>query len=220
MVWGLTDPGAARTCPRSTDSRSIPRNNAPILSPASPLSSSLRNISTPVQTVSSVSRRPIMCIGSPILTRPLSTRPVTTVPRPEIVNISSIGIKKGKSTSLSGCGMKSSTACINSIIGLQASLAESPLDSKACKAEPATTGISSPGKSYSSSNSRTSISTSSSNSSSSTISALLRKTTMCGTFTCLANKTCSRVCGIGPSAAETTRIAPSIWAAPVIMFLI
>src|SRR5208283_6248068 len=25
--------------------------------------------------------------------------------------------------------------------------------------------------------------------------------------------------GIGPSAAETTRIAPSIWAAPVIMFL-
>ncbi len=30
---------------------------------------------------------------------------------------------------------------------------------------------------------------------------------------------CSRVCGIGPSAADTTRIAPSIWAAPVIMFL-
>ena len=29
---------------------------------------------------------------------------------------------------------------------------------------------------------------------------------------------CSRVCGIGPSAAETTRIAPSICAAPVIMF--
>jgi hypothetical protein len=27
-----------------------------------------------------------------------------------------------------------------------------------------------------------------------------------------------RVCGIGPSAAETTRIAPSICAAPVIMF--
>ena len=25
--------------------------------------------------------------------------------------------------------------------------------------------------------------------------------------------------GMGPSAAETTRIAPSIWAAPVIMFL-
>ena len=33
------------------------------------------------------------------------------------------------------------------------------------------------------------------------------------------SRMCSRVCGIGPSAAETTRIAPSIWAAPVIMFL-
>ena len=33
-------------------------------------------------------------------------------------------------------------------------------------------------------------------------------------------ETCSRVCGIGPSAADTTRIAPSICAAPVIMFLI
>ena len=33
-----------------------------------------------------------------------------------------------------------------------------------------------------------------------------------------ANKMCSRVCGIGPSAALTTRIAPSICAAPVIMF--
>ena len=33
-----------------------------------------------------------------------------------------------------------------------------------------------------------------------------------------ASRMCSRVWGIGPSAAETTRIAPSIWAAPVIMF--
>ena len=33
-----------------------------------------------------------------------------------------------------------------------------------------------------------------------------------------ASRMCSLVCGIGPSAAETTRIAPSIWAAPVIMF--
>ena len=40
-----------------------------------------------------------------------------------------------------------------------------------------------------------------------------------GTFTWRASRMCSRVCGIGPSGAETTRIAPSIWAAPVIMFL-
>ena len=32
-------------------------------------------------------------------------------------------------------------------------------------------------------------------------------------------KMCSLVCGIGPSAAEQTKIAPSICAAPVIMFL-
>jgi hypothetical protein len=45
-------------------------------------------------------------------------------------------------------------------------------------------------------------------------------TTMAGTFTCRASRMCSRVCGIGPSAAETTKIDPSICAAPEIMFLI
>jgi hypothetical protein len=48
---------------------------------------------------------------------------------------------------------------------------------------------------------------------------LLRKTTRYGTPTWRASRMCSRVWGIGPSAADTTRIAPSIWAAPVIMFL-
>ena len=80
-------------------------------------------------------------------------------------------------------------------------------------------GVSSPGKSYSLSRSLTSSSTSSMISSSSTMSILLRKTTTYGTFTWRASRMCSRVCGIGPSAAETTRIAPSICAAPVIMFL-
>ncbi len=40
-----------------------------------------------------------------------------------------------------------------------------------------------------------------------------------GTSTWRASKMCSRVWGIGPSGALTTRTAPSIWAAPVIMFL-
>ena len=53
----------------------------------------------------------------------------------------------------------------------------------------------------------------------STWSALFRNTTIAGTPTCFASRMCSRVCGIGPSAADTTRIAPSICAAPVIMFL-
>jgi hypothetical protein len=50
------------------------------------------------------------------------------------------------------------------------------------------------------------------------MSTLFRNTTMYGTPTWRASRMCSRVCGIGPSAADTTRIAPSICAAPVIMF--
>jgi hypothetical protein len=36
---------------------------------------------------------------------------------------------------------------------------------------------------------------------------------------CLASRMCSRVWGIGPSVDDTTRMPPSICAAPVIMFL-
>ena len=50
------------------------------------------------------------------------------------------------------------------------------------------------------------------------MSVLFKNTTTNGTPTCRAKRMCSRVCGIGPSAADTTRIAPSICAAPVIMF--
>jgi len=58
------------------------------------------------------------------------------------------------------------------------------------------------------------------NSGSSTMSTLFMNTTMCGTPTCLASSMCSLVCGIGPSSDPTTSTAPSICAAPVIMFLI
>ena len=89
----------------------------------------------------------------------------------------------------------------------------------AASALPRITGTSSPGKLYFFNNSRTSNSTKSKISGSSTMSTLFMNTTRYGTFTCRANNTCSRVCGIGPSFAATTRIAPSICAAPVIMFL-
>jgi hypothetical protein len=36
---------------------------------------------------------------------PRSTRPVTTVPRPEIENTSSTGIRNGMSSGRAGCGM-------------------------------------------------------------------------------------------------------------------
>ena len=92
----MTDPGFTRHCPLSTPSLSTPLNNAPILSPASPLSSSFLNISTPVQVDLDVSLIPIISISSPTLITPRSTLPVTTVPRPEIEKTSSIGIRKGK----------------------------------------------------------------------------------------------------------------------------
>ena len=47
---------------------------------------------------------------------PCSTLPVTTVPRPVIVNTSSIGIKNGLSNSRTGSGIDASAASINSMI--------------------------------------------------------------------------------------------------------
>ena len=102
--------------------------------------------------------------------------------------MSSIGIKNGRSTSRCGVGMYSSTARINSSIMPSAALSSL---SNAFNAETRTTGISSPGKSYSLSNSRTSNSTNSSNSSSSTMSTLFKATTMYGTPTCRASNMCS-----------------------------
>ena len=51
------------------------------------------------------------------------------------------------------------------------------------------------------------------------MSTLFMATMMYGTPTCRASRMCSRVCGMGPSVAATTTMAPSICAAPVIMFL-
>ena len=151
-----------------------------MLSPASPRSRVLRNISTPVTVVLITSSfKPTISTSSPTLTVPRSIRPEATVPRPVIVNTSSTGIKNGLSVGRSGVGIYSSTISINSRIFFLAS--SSP--SNAFKAEPRTTGMSSPGKSYSLKRSRTSISTRSSNSSSSTKSHLFKNTTMYSTPT-------------------------------------
>jgi hypothetical protein len=47
---------------------------------------------------------PTISTSSLTFTLPRSIRPVTTVPRPEIENTSSIGIRNGLSTSRSGSG--------------------------------------------------------------------------------------------------------------------
>ncbi len=48
---------------------------------------------------------PMISISSPTLTMPRSIRPVTTVPRPEMENTSSTGIRKAPSMARSGVGM-------------------------------------------------------------------------------------------------------------------
>ena len=76
---------------------------------------------------------------------PRSTRPVTTVPRPEIENTSSIGIRNGLSIGRSGVGMYLSTASISA--RTEFSPISGLLPSMAASAEPRMTGISSPGNS-------------------------------------------------------------------------
>ena len=179
-----------------------------MLSPVSASSSSFLNISIPVTTTflfSSV--RPMISTSSPTLRVPLSTLPVATVPLPVIENTSSTGIRNVLSFALSGSGMYESIASNSSTILSPHSLVGS---SSAFSAEPLMIGVSSPGNSYSDRSSLTSISTRSRSSSSSTMSHLFRNTTMYGTPTCLDSRMCSLVCGIGPSVAATTRIAPSI----------
>ena len=91
------------------------------MSPATPSSRTFLNISTPVTTFFCVSRIPTISTSSPVFTFPRSTRPVTTVPRPEIENTSSTGIRNGLSTSRSGSGTYSSTAAMSSSIFLHQS---------------------------------------------------------------------------------------------------
>src|SRR6266568_2722235 len=83
-VCGVILPGLANTCPRSTSSFFVPRNNAPMLSPARPSSNSLRNISTPVHVVLVVGRNPMISISSPAppACPPPGTRTPTTAPAP------------------------------------------------------------------------------------------------------------------------------------------
>src|SRR5262252_7064355 len=174
FLCGFTEPGLHRTCPRSTASLSIPRSRQPTLSPATPSSNSLRNISTPVTTDFCVSRSPTISTSSPTLILPRSMRPVTTVPRPEIENTSSIGIKNGWSIGRSGSGTNASSASKSFSTASSASSPFSPLS--ALIAAPRITGTLSPGNWYLVKSSRTSSSTRSRSSGSSTTSTLLRNT--------------------------------------------
>ena len=181
-----------------------------------PSSSCFLNISTPVTTVLRVSRKPTISTSSPTFTLPRSIRPVTTVPRPEIEKMSSIGIRNGLSSSRAGCGTLLSTASIS------ASICFSHFSSPFKRSE------------RGQANHRRVVSREA-DSFSATRALRARPDpavrdhpphrTCSAPPRCTAHRpdgpssTCSRVCGIGPSVAATTRIAPSICAAPVIMFL-
>ena len=100
----------------------------------------LWNISMPVTVVFWGSRMPRISTSELIGSLPRSTRPVTTVPRPVMVNTSSMGMRKGLSMSRSGVGMYSSTASMSSLI--LATHSGSP--SRALRADTRMTGASSP----------------------------------------------------------------------------
>ena len=125
---------------------------------------------------------PTISISSPTLTTPRSTRPVTTVPRPEIENTSSTGIRNG--LSIGALGRRDvavqrfgqlhdgAFAQLAALVAFHGQLGRA-LDDRGVVA----------GKSYLDSSSRTSISTSSSSSASSTMSHLFMNTMMYGTPT-------------------------------------
>ncbi len=86
---------------------------------------------------------PTISTSSFTFTIPRSMRPVTTVPRPEMENTSSTGIRKGLSTSRLGTGMYWSISSTSfTTEGTPMSLL-SP--SSALSAEPITIGVLSPG---------------------------------------------------------------------------
>jgi hypothetical protein len=103
FVCGVIDPGLATTCPRSTSSRLTPRSNTPMLSPASLVQKLAEHLNARANRLHRVLDADDLD-SSFTLTIPRSTRPVTTVPRPEMLNTSSIGIRNGLSMSRTGSG--------------------------------------------------------------------------------------------------------------------
>ena len=90
---------------------------------------------------------PTISISSPTLTTPRSIRPVTTVPRPEIENTSSTGIRNGFSMSRLGCGIHA-VQRFDQLDDRSARRFRDWSPSSAFSAEPLMIGVSSPGKLY------------------------------------------------------------------------
>ena len=99
-----------------THSLSLP----PSLPPSHSLTHSLTHTHThthsPVMIVLRFDLNPTNSALSPFLICPLSSLPVTTVPRPPMENVLSTGKRNGLSSSRTGSGIQSSTACSNFLI--------------------------------------------------------------------------------------------------------
>ena len=84
------------TCPRSTSSRLVPRSRTPTLSPACPRPAACGTSRHPCTSSSSYRACPRSRFLRPPSRCRAQYRPVTTVPRPEIENTSSIGIRNAR----------------------------------------------------------------------------------------------------------------------------
>jgi hypothetical protein len=101
----VTEPGLHRTWPRSTSSRfNAAQQRADVVAGLALVQQLAEHFDARAGRLCR-RRMPTISTSSPTLTMPRSTRPVTTVPRPEIENTSSIGIRNGWSIGRSGCGM-------------------------------------------------------------------------------------------------------------------
>ena len=196
-------PGCARRSPRDTSSTSTPLILIAARAPTRATSTSRPCVCTP-------RTRTLLPDGnndnsSRTRTSPEITVPVTTVPNPCTEKVRSTGKRK-----IPWSGRTSTLATSASTAARNASIPSPVID------DTGTIGASS--KNVSANTSRNSSSTSSSHSSS-TRSTLVNTTIPRGTPKRFKIPRCSRVCGITPSSAATTKSARSTVHTPVTIFL-
>ena len=173
----------------------------PTLSPAWPWSSSLRNISTPVQVV--------FCVGldaddfdffADLDDAALHTAGHRRCRGRRWLKTSSTGIRKAPSTARSGVGMSASSASARRKMACSPRVALVAFHARLGRCRGRWGVVA--GEVVLAEQFATSISTSSSSLGVVDHVALVQNTMMWGTPTWRASRMCSRVCGIGPSAAE------------------
>ncbi len=218
LLCGVIEPGFANHLPALHVLALRAATRRPTLSPASPLSSSLRNISTPVDHL--LHRRPDpddlhlladihLAALDPARHHRAAARDREHVLDRHQERLVDVALRLGNVRVHRRQKLPDRLALVSN---------RRRRSRRPSKREPRITGMSSPGKSY--------FDKQLPHFELNQVARALRRRPCPlvdvhdhrGTPTWRASRMCSRVCGIGPSAADTTRIAPSICAAPVIMF--